>query len=154
MTNELELPAIERPAHALLLFRVGTEFFALDLASVDEALEVAAIVGVPSRERHLLGVIDWRGMLLPVYSPSRALGLEIAGGGVTLVVRDRERCIGLAVDDVCDVLQLREEEIRPAPVRGTREPIMRGLVRKDDTLVAVLDAGVLVRECAMLGGHA
>jgi purine-binding chemotaxis protein CheW len=133
----------------VLMFRVGGEFFALDLASVEEAVEFPSLHGVPTREQHLRGVVDWRGRLLPVYSPSRALGLESAADAITLVLRDGERHVGLAVDEVEDVLELVAGQIRPAPVRGVIEPVLTGLVRHDGALVAILDAAALVLGCAV-----
>lgn len=148
MSAPIELAMIDAPAVSLLLFRVANELFAVDLASVEEAVEVPALHGVPTRERHLLGVIDWREQLLPVYSPLRVLGLECATDSVTLVVRAAGRLVGFAVDEVEDVLALAPTEIRPAPVRGVAEPILRGLVRHEGVLVAVLDSAALVQGCA------
>lgn len=135
---------------SMLLFRVADEHFALDLASVEEAVVIAELVAVPTRERHLLGVVDWRARLLPVYSPSRVLGLESAPEAVTIVVRDGDRVIGLAVDEVEDVLEIAPQQVRVAPVSGAAEPVLRGLVRHGEVLVAVLDAGALVEGCADL----
>jgi purine-binding chemotaxis protein CheW len=134
---------------SLLMFRVGSELFALDLASVEEAVEFPALHGVPTRERHLRGVVDWRGRLLPEYSPSRVLGLESAADAITLVLRDGARHVGLAVDEVEDVLELAAGQLRPAPVRGAAEPVLTGLARHDGALVAILDAAALVEGCAV-----
>jgi purine-binding chemotaxis protein CheW len=135
---------------SLLLFRVADEHFALDLASIEEAIALSDLVPVPTREPHLLGVVDWRGELLPVYSPSRVLGLESVPDAITLVLRDGERRVGLAVDEVEDVLDVPAEQLRPAPVRGAAEPILRGLFRHEGALVAVLEPSAVVQGCAEL----
>lgn len=142
--------APEQDTRSLLLFRIGDEMFALPLERIEEAIELPALHGVPTRERHLLGVVDWRGRLLPVYSALRVLGAESAAESVAVVVRDGERHIGLAVDDVEDVLELRPAEVRRAPLRNADEPVLEGLVRHERGLVAVLDAATLVGQCAAL----
>lgn len=142
--------APEQDTRFLLLFRIGAEMFALPLERIEEAIELPALHGVPTRERHLLGVVDWRGRLLPVYSALRVLGAESAAESVAVVVRDGERHIGLAVDDVEDVLELRPAEVRRAPLRNADEPVLEGLVRHERGLVAVLDAATLVGQCAAL----
>ena len=149
MSAPTRFEMIDTPTVSLLLFRVANELFAVDLVSVDEAVEMPALHGVPTRERPLLGVVDWRGQLLPVYSPLRTLGLECVPDAITLVVSGGGRQVGLAVDDVEDVLDLAPDEIRPAPVRGAAEPILLGLVRHEGVLVAVLDPAVLVQGCAV-----
>lgn len=140
--------AVSQDVLPLLLFRVAGECFALDLPSVEEAVELPALHGVPTRERHLLGLVDWRGRLLPVYSARRALGVESGCESVALVVHDGVRHVGLAVDDVDDVLELASAAVRPVPVRGAPEPMLRGLVRHGDALVAVVEAAALVEQCA------
>ncbi|HJU90079.1 MAG TPA: chemotaxis protein CheW [Gemmatimonadaceae bacterium] len=149
MSAPTQLEVVDRSAVSLLMFRVADELFALDLATVEEAVELPELHGVPTREHHLLGVVDWRGQLLPVYSPQRVLGLECARDAVTLVVRSGARLVGFAVDDVEDVLELEPSDIRPAPVRGVTEPILVGLVRHHGLLVAVLDPVALVQGCAI-----
>jgi purine-binding chemotaxis protein CheW len=138
----------EQDTRPLLLFRVADEMFALPLERIEEAIELPALHGVPTRERHLLGVVEWRGELLPVYSPRRVLGTESRSEGIALVVGDGARHVGLVVDDVDDVLELRPAEIRRAPLRGAAEPVLEGLVRHEQALVAVLDAVALVGQCA------
>lgn len=140
--------APDQDTRSLLLFRIAGEMFALPLERIEEAIELPAMHGVPGSERHLLGVVDWRGRLLPVYSALRALGAESASESLAVVVRDGERHIGLAVDDVEDVLELRPAEVRRAPLRNASEPVLEGLVRHGPMLVAVLDAATLVGQCA------
>ena len=162
---EMEAPGI-RPADGapggaltdgmpLLLFRVGAEWFALDLKAAEEALELPALERVPAMPPTMLGVFPLRGQLIPVYAPDSALGASRAGGGgaggsegegegVVIVVRARDRRIGLAVDDVEDVIMMDLSKMRRPPGRAAAEQLVLGVLRHGSELVSVIDAAALV----------
>ena len=64
-----------------------------------------------------------------------------------LVMRVGERRVGIAVDDVDDVMQLDAAGVRPAPVPDT-DGILLGVARSGGELVSVLHANALVAACA------
>jgi len=59
----------------LLLFRVGRELFGVGLGCVEEAIELEAVSPVAGMPNGMLGVIQVRDRLLPLYSPAGALGI-------------------------------------------------------------------------------
>ena len=133
----------------LLLFRVGPEFFAFDLAAAEEAVELETVHGVPDMPDAMLGVFDLRGRLVPVYSPAGALRVaSTPEDGVLLLMRSGDRRVGIVVDDVQDVVVLRRAMLRPPP-SGEGDGLLLGVAFFGDELVTILDAHALVATCAM-----
>lgn len=133
----------------LLLFRVGAEAFAFDLAAAEEAVELDAVHPVPDMPDAMLGVFDLRGRLVPVYSPADALRTARGPGeGVLLLMRAEDRRVGIVVDDVQDVVVLGRTMLRPPP-SGEGDGLVLGVAFFGDELVTILDARALVATCAL-----
>lgn len=136
----------------LLMFRIGEELFATDLASVEEAVTLPEIHHLPEMPAAMLGAFNLRGRLTPVYSPSHVIGVPLRGDAqAALLVRSGTRRLGLAVDDVEDVFQVDLATVREAP--GTDDPdgILLGVAHHGKELVAIVDAEALVAACVT--GH-
>lgn len=157
MTGSTASPTIpageaERP---MLLFRVGSELFAFDLAVSEEAMEWPALERMPEMPAGLLGVFALRGQLVPVYTPERALSVTRTGTpGVVVVARARGRRVALAVDDVEDVIMVDPMKMLQPPVPDAANGTLLGVVRRGEELVSIVDAAALLRACAGTGAAA
>jgi purine-binding chemotaxis protein CheW len=131
----------------LLLMRHGDEFFALVLTAAVEARERPALAPIPEAPVSLLGMFSSTGGAIPVFAASRVLQVEGRGGEeeVLVIVRDGERRVGLVVDAVEDVI-MADLTTMQQPMDSMRGfGVVRGVVRSDHRLVAVLDARAIVR---------
>ncbi len=135
----------------LLLFRVGRELFATELAAIEEAIDltsVRTVQRVPGTSSPAVGIFTLRGTLVPLLSPEAALGVAPDEAMTALVVRDGAGCIAIAADDVEDVLTLRDGELRPLPPSdGRHAGVLRGVMRRGAMLVAVVDLDALIAAC-------
>ena len=137
----------------LLMFRIGEELFATDLASVEEAVTLPEIHHLPEMPVAMLGAFNLRGRLTPVYSPSHVIGVPLRGAAqAALLVRSGTRRLGLAVDDVEDVFQVDLATVREAPGTDDADGILLGVAHHGKELVAIVDAEALVAACVT--GHA
>jgi len=137
----------------LLMFRIGDELFATDLASVEEAVALPEIHHLPEMPAAMLGAFNLRGRLTPVYSPSHVIGVPLRGEAqAALLVRSDTRRLGLAVDDVEDVFQVDLATVREAPGTDDTDGILLGVAHHGQELVAIVDADALVAACVT--GHA
>ena len=131
-----------------LVFRVGSERFAIDLAAVEEAIELPSVHHLPEMPDHLLGVFELRGRLVPVYSPQRVLRVALAQeAAAVLVLRAGEKRLGLAVDDVDDVLIIDSAAVRRAPIPENEDNVLLGVIRRGTDLLALVDAESLAQAC-------
>lgn len=143
-------PESEDSLEQFLLFRAGSERFAIPLTACDEVHEWPGVERVPGMSRNALGVFQHRGRLLSVYTPERMLG---AGGGcamdesVVLVLRAGGRRFGLALDDVDEVIAVDMNDLRRPATREAADGLLLGVVWHGRELVAVLDVEALAAAC-------
>lgn len=131
----------------LLLFRVGRERFAIELAAVDEAVDLAdaPVTEVPGRGAAMLGVVTLRGALMPLYDAAVPLRAPGARHRTALLFRHAGARVAVAVDDADDVLAADLTSVRPPPHEGS--DLLLGVLQLDRDLVGVLDGAALVAAC-------
>ena len=137
----LEVPPVEH-----LVFRVGSEFFALPLDDVEETFDVEQVQRIPQMSAAMLGVLTLRGATVPLYAPGVPLGVAAGVPRSALVfVTDRGR-VALAVDDVDDVLVISTDDIRRPPL-DFGDGVLVGVTRRGADLIGVLAAPALLAAC-------
>jgi purine-binding chemotaxis protein CheW len=131
----------------LLVFLVGSELFAIELRSVEEAVEGVTARLIPDAPPSMLGIFALRDRTLPMYALGRVLGLANSGEpSMTLVVRPSGTRVALAVDQVDDVFDATLSGVRPAPSTDA-DGMVLGVVWRGSELVTLLDADVVVTHC-------
>jgi len=101
-----------------LTFRVGAEEYGISILCVQEIRSYQAPLRMPGASAFSSGVLNLRGEIVPVVdlrvrfdTPQRFDAMT-----VTVVVNLVSGCtLGVVVDSVSDVLDLKVENIRPAP---------------------------------------
>jgi purine-binding chemotaxis protein CheW len=131
----------------LLMFRVGRERFAVELACVEEAIDLVEPHHVPEMPPAMLGVITVRETLTPVFTPDDALGVSAESKGAALIFRSDRGRFALAIDDVDDVMTLDLGQLRDAPGIDGNDTLVLGVVRNGSGIVALVDAEALIAAC-------
>ena len=133
---------------SLLLFRLGRELFAAELAAIEEAVETPSVHPLPEMRGALRGAFEHRGRMIALYSPATILGHSTtADVPLALVARAGERRIGLVVDDVEDVMHLTLEALQDPPMLGHADGVLLGVARHGPALVALIDVEALLAAC-------
>ncbi len=111
----------EREAHSggeFLTFRLGAEEYGIDILRVQEIRSYEPPTRIANAPSFLKGVVNLRGVIVPIVDLRLKLGCDSAeynGFTVVIVLNVRGRVVGAVVDSVSDVLELGKEHIRPAP---------------------------------------
>jgi purine-binding chemotaxis protein CheW len=134
----------------LLMFRIGTERFAVELAQVEEAIDLPDVHHVPEMPPAMIGVITVRGALTPVFTPDDALGVPVEARNAALIFRSERGRFALAIDDVDDVMSLDLSQLRDAPGVDGSDPVVLGVARSETSIVALVDAEALVEACQVI----
>lgn len=141
-------PKITTDAQAFIVFRLEAEYFAFDIADVAEVLAYTEPVRLPRAPKFLAGLIDVRGVMLPVVD--LRLRVEVNNDATPrhiLAVRLGERFIGAIVDEVCEVYAADEKGVGDlAAFADKLDPqfIRRALRWGAHRLVPVMDASKLL----------
>ena len=137
----------------VLTFKLGAEEYGLGVLMVQEIRGWSAVTAIPHAPSWVLGVIDLRGVVVPIIDLRRRFDLAPAEFGpatVVIVLRVAdgagERTIGLVVDAVSEVYDINESNFRSLPDIGssTAGDVVTGLVHADGKTIILLDAQRLV----------
>jgi purine-binding chemotaxis protein CheW len=128
----------------LATFFLAREEYGVDVRLVQEIIRMTEITLVPRAPEFIKGVINLRGRIIPVIDLKRKLGLGEVGAtrqARIVVVRVRERLIGLLVDGASQVLKVPVSTIEPAPeeVVEIDANYIRGVAKLEDRLIILVD---------------
>jgi purine-binding chemotaxis protein CheW len=101
-----------------LTFRLGAEEYGIDILRVQEIRSYEQPTRIANAPAFLKGVVNLRGVIVPIIDLRLKLGCDAAEYNdftVVIVLNVRGRVVGAVVDSVSDVLELAGEAIRPAP---------------------------------------
>ncbi len=131
-----------------LTFKLQSEIYAFGILNVKEILEFGKITKVPMMPDFIKGVINLRGEVVPVVNLARRFGLkssEITKRTCIVIIEigseETRQELGVMVDSVSEVLQIENDQIRPAPGFGAkiRNDFIRGMGKLNDDFVIILD---------------
>jgi purine-binding chemotaxis protein CheW len=125
-----------------LTFTLGQEEYGIEILVVQEIRGYAAVTPVPNTPRHVRGVMNLRGTIIPVIDLRRLFGLaevEYSRFNVIVVVTVGSKVMGVLVDAVSDVLTLPPENIQPPDFGEAGGGAVSGLAQAGDKVVLLLD---------------
>ena len=99
-------------------FAIDDAQYGVDIMAVCEIKEWSNVTHLPKQPEYVRGVLNLRGVIVPVVDLRMKLGCESVAydaSTVVIVLNVRGRVIGTVVDSVSDVLALDAEDIKPAP---------------------------------------
>jgi len=132
-----------------LTFMLAGEEYGVGILTVQEIRGWSAVTAIPHSPPWVLGVIDLRGVVVPVIDLRRRFELAPAEFGpatVVIVIRVHAgrdvRTVGLVVDTVSEVYDIDDSALRHLPDfgRGASSEVVQGLAHTDGKTVILLDA--------------
>ncbi len=131
-------------------FRLGDTRFGVDVLKTKEIVEYDSVTPVPEAPDFVDGVINMRGSVVPI------IDLQQRFFGVKNENKDKDACsiiivepeldgeltkIGLIVDGVQDVLEIKEDRLEPPPKYGSRlkSEYLLNVASLDNGFVLILD---------------
>jgi purine-binding chemotaxis protein CheW len=101
-----------------LTFRLGGEEYGIDILRVQEIRSYEAPTRIANAPAFLKGVVNLRGVIVPIIDLRLKLACDEAqynGFTVVIVLNVHQRVVGVVVDSVSDVLELSGDQIKAAP---------------------------------------
>ncbi len=132
-----------------LTFLLENEKFAVPVANVLEVLLKQQITPVPKTASHILGIINFRGDILPVIDTRQKFNLSIADNNEKHVVivfeiqnsDGTKNMISATADAVKDVIEIKDQEIKQVPELGLNfdNRFISGAIYRNDHFILLLD---------------
>jgi purine-binding chemotaxis protein CheW len=101
-----------------LTFRLGGEEYGIDILRVQEIRSYEQPTRIANAPPFIKGVVNLRGVIVPIIDLRLKLGCETAEYNaftVVIVLNVKGRVVGAVVDSVSDVMELTREHIKAAP---------------------------------------
>jgi purine-binding chemotaxis protein CheW len=126
-----------------ITFRTADQEFGADIMTIREIRGWTETTPLPHSPDYVRGLINLRGMVLPVVDLKSRLGqgtTQVTPKHVIIVVRCGERTMGLLVDAVSDILTASASDIQPTPelARDVKEELVEGIAVLDQRMVTIL----------------
>lgn len=124
----------------IVTFSLGEQVFGIAMSALIEIREWEEPTPLPGVAPYIKGVTNLRGTVVPVVGLAERLGWpasRIHARSCILVVSIAGKQAGFLVDEVADIVSIKESEVRPAPDVDVSEPnVIAGLVK-----ITARDAG-------------
>ncbi len=132
----------------LLLFRSGGRVFAVDAGAVQEILPATPATRIPGSPEAIRGLANVRGTLVTVVDAALAIGVAPLPGAVpgpVVLVTQHARPVGLAVDEVCDLVTVDAADLGDrATLPGVRPDLVRAVGSAGGLTFVQLETDVLL----------
>lgn len=145
----------ETTVQQVLTFHLGGEVYGIDILGVREIRGWTPVTRMPSSAAWILGMLNLRGTVVPVLDLRLRFGLASAEFTPTTAVivvsvdsSEGARLCGIVVDEVADVVDLKAESLREAPLltNTASSAYLKTLAVVDEAMVMLLDTTALLAE--------
>ena len=135
-----------------LSFTLGGEEYGVEILKVQEIRGWEPVRPLPNSPEHVKGVLDLRGVIVPIIDMRGRFGLEEREYTPTTVIivlsaehEGSRHVVGAVVDAVSDVLDVKLDEVRSPPNLGGHisNRYMIGMVSREGRMVVLLDTDKL-----------
>ncbi|MBI5462836.1 MAG: purine-binding chemotaxis protein CheW [Gammaproteobacteria bacterium] len=132
-------------------FRLEDEVYGINVMQVQEVLRVTEIAPVPGAPHYVLGIINLRGNVVTVIDARERLGLgskDMDESTRIVIIEADKMVVGILVDAVAEVVDLRTSEIESAPSVGNDESskYIQGVASRDSQLLILVDLNKLLND--------
>lgn len=134
--------------HRYMEFRLGQQLYAIPLLSVKEVLQKPELTPVPNMPSHFEGMINLRGQILGILNVRKKLGANTLSTkddpnphAVVIVIEDQGVLVGMTVDEVTKVIQAKDSQIGPAPLKegDPAQKFVTSVLQLDKELILTLN---------------
>ncbi len=148
---DIKAQEITQPVQQFLTFLLDGREYGLELFRIREICGFVPITPIPNLPPHVRGVMNLRGTVLPVIDLRMKFRLpvvEYTKFTVIIIAIVESKTVGLLVDAVSDVLQVKLDDLQSAPDFGDEvdTSFINGVFRTRDRLAVALNLDRLMTE--------
>ena len=137
-----------------LSFTLGAEEYGINILEVQEIRGYEAVTRILNAPAFMKGVVNLRGVIVPVVDMRIKFGLGAPAYDqftVVIILNIGNRTIGMVVDSVSDVIALQPTQIKHAPQMGSafNTEHLLGLGIIEDRMIILVDINRLMSSAEM-----
>jgi len=135
-----------------IVVKIGNEQYGIDISYVDNIVRMQKIIRVPKAQRYFKGVINLRGVIVPVMSIRLKMQLEDDkfdnSTRIIILKMDQQALIGIIVDEVKEVVTLDHADIEKTSYdsKEDRTSYINGIGKHNGELISLLEINSVITE--------
>lgn len=136
-----------------MTFKSGNEYFGLGIQYVNEIIKFQSVTAIPETEEYIKGLINLRGKVIPVIDVRlrfKQPPMEYNDRTCIIVINVRNMMVGLIVEKIAEVVEIKDENILPPPSIGRVEKAhnkyVYGIGKVGDAVKLLLDPDKLLND--------
>lgn len=129
-----------------MTFKSGHEYFGLEIQYVQQIIQYQEVTMIPETEDYIKGLINLRGRIIPVVDVRVRFGqkqCEYNDKTCILVINVKTTTVGLIVEQIAEVVEIKEDNILPPPTLGRSDRVQNkyvyGIGKVGNTVKLLLD---------------
>lgn len=124
------------------------EDYGIELTRIKEIIRHQELTVIPEAPVYVMGILSLRGIAVPVIDLRKLFQLSeinIDEYSVIIVMEVLGRLLGMLVDGVSDMINIKEDDITPPPRFSDRKgtQFIKGMVEKEKKFIMLLDVNKL-----------
>jgi purine-binding chemotaxis protein CheW len=130
-----------------IVFKIAEEEYSVDISQVKSIEQIQEITAIPQTSPSMLGVINIRGSILPLFDFRKLLGKDTKeSDDLTriILVDSKEKTIGIVVDEANEVMEIPSDTIQYPSFTKNENAFVRGISLLGDRLIILLDIDKLL----------
>lgn len=138
-------------------FNVAGQSFCLEITKIREIRRWVPVTTLPHSDPDVLGVMNLRGMVIPIMDLGVRLGLrtnEPDERSVVIIVSTETHTVGMVVESVSEILSINEDDIQETPNTQSTDlqRSIRGLIANDNEkgMTRVIDLDPILEKSASM----
>ena len=140
------------PITQWVTFFLENEKYGVQVMQVQEVLRISDIAPVPGAPDYVMGIINLRGNVVTVIDTRKRFKLPEKESDdstrIVIIETENEQVVGILVDSVAEVAELRTSEIESAPNLGNEDSsrFIQGVCNKENELLILVDVERLLTD--------
>ncbi|MDT8716678.1 purine-binding chemotaxis protein CheW [Clostridium sp. 19966] len=128
----------------IIIFKLNEELFAVETSKVQGIENSMEITKVPTAPGYIKGLINLRGNVISLLDIDMLLDINKLDKekNSIIILNMNEELVGIAVDDVSEVMEISDKKIEKVQEDRTR-PYIKGVINLEDNLVTLVDVDEL-----------
>lgn len=129
-----------------LTFKIDDDLYGIHILCIEEIITLKKIAKLPGLPDYVLGVINLRGMIIPVIDFRILTGIKprpFDDHTVIIIVKFNKKLIGVLVDTVCDIFHSTGDFSMPPEFSGNiKTDYIKGLTQRyedSDEMVIIIE---------------
>ena len=133
----------------IVAMRLSDEDYGIPILQIQEILRLTEVTHIPNMPDFIEGVLNLRGKIIPVLDLRKRFHLKITENTDKtriVIVEAENQTMGLVVDSVSEVINLKREQLDSVPhsITSIETEYLMGVAKIDNRLVVLLDLGKLL----------